>query len=103
MFSYCKLLSHMFQVGYILCFNDSDIHAIPVGITTLSNTMYKEINTQAGKNISDSQPIKTYSRMFQLLKPLWKYGISTSGFLIGSGVGLTFILFPDDIVSNRQV
>ena len=63
--SHCILLSRIFQVGYILRYNDSHIHSIPVGITTLSNTMYKQINTQAGYNIADSQPIKTYSRMFQ--------------------------------------
>ena len=65
--------------------------------------MYKEKNTQAGKNISDSQPIKTYSRMSQLPKPRWKDRLSVLSFLIGFGVGSIFIIFPDNIVSNRQV
>ena len=99
-----KLLLRIFQVAYILRYNDSHIHSIPVGITTLSNTMYKQINTQAG-NISDSQPIKTYSKMFQSLQPRWEYDNSAlmSNFLIGLGVLIILAGFPVDIVRNRQV
>ena len=92
-------------MGYILHYNDSHIHSIPVGITTLSNTMYKQINTLTGINISDSQPIKTYSKMFKPLKPRWKYDSSAfiSSVFIGIVVLATFTRFPADIVSNRQV
>ena len=50
--------------------------------------MYKQINTQAGKNISDSQPIKTYSKMFQSPKLFWKFDacIMMSFIFIGLGV-----------------
>ena len=92
-------------MGYILRYNDSHIHSIPVGITTLSNTMYKQINAQIGKNISDFQPIKTYSKMFESLKPRWEYDNSAllSNFLIGLGVLIVLAGFPVDIVKNRQV
>ena len=92
-------------MGYILRYNDSHIHSVPVGITTLSNTMYKQINARAGNNISDSQPIKTYSKMFQSLKPRWEYDNSAlmSNFLIGVGVLIVLAGFPVDIVRNRQV
>ena len=92
-------------MGYILRYNDSHIHSIPVGITTLSNTMYKQINAQVGKNISDFQPIKAYSKMFESLKPRWEYDNSAllSIFLIGLGVLIVLAGFPVDIVKNRQV
>ena len=107
MFSRFKWLSRIFQVGYILRYNDSQIHSIPVGITTLSNTMYKQINTQAGKNTSDSQPIRTYSKIFQPLKPRRNNMCKSIGFLsrflIGAGVFIIFIGFPVNIVKSRQV
>ena len=67
--------------------------------------MYKQINARAGNNISDSQPIKTYSKMFQSLKPRWEYDNSAlmSNFLIGVGVLIVLAGFPVDIVRNRQV
>ena len=103
--SHCKLLSRIFQVGYILRYNDSHIHSIPVGITTFSNTIYKQINAQAGNNIADPQPIKTYSKMFQSLKPVLKFDGSTFISLEYIGLGVLIILsgFPFNIVRNRQV
>ena len=90
-------------MGYILRYNDSHIHSIPVGITTLSNTMYKQINTQAGNNISDSQPIKTYSKMFQSLKPLLEFHTFVLIFFTGFGVSIIILGFLFDIVKNRKV
>ena len=90
-------------MGYILRYNDSHIHSIPVGITTLSNTMYKQINTQAGNNISDSQPIKTYSKMFQSLKPRLEFDTFVLIFFSGLGVSLIILGFLVDIVKNRKV
>ena len=95
----------MFQVDYILRFNDSHIHSIPVGITTLSNTMYKQINAQTGNNISDPQPIKTYSKMFQQLKPRLEFDKTLFMYLLFFGFQYLMIIsgFPVDIVKNRQV
>ena len=92
-------------MSYVLRYNDSHIHSIPVGITTLSNTMYKQINARAGNNIPDSQPIKTYSKMFQSLKPRLKFDGRTfiSIFFIGFGVLIILSGFPVDIVRDRQV
>ena len=109
--SHCILLSRIFQVGYILRYNDSHIHSIPVGITTLSNTMYKQINTQAGYNIADSQPIKTYSRMFQSsFKPrlefdiydVWSFSILYP-FCIGLAVFIILHASSIVIAWNRRV
>ena len=67
--------------------------------------MYKQINAQAGNNIADPQPIKTYSKMFQSLKPLAKFD-RRAHFLI-CVIGLVVLIisngFPVDIVRNRQV
>ena len=104
-FSHQNLFCRIFQVDYILRYNDSHMHSIPVGITALSNIIYKQINTQAGNNITDPQPIKTYSKMFQSLKPSVKFDASASIliFYIGFGVLMILIGFPVDIVRNRQV
>ena len=65
--------------------------------------MYKQINTQAGNNIADPQPIKTYSKMFESLKPPLKFDISLLIVLIDLVVLIISIGFPVDIVRNRQV
>ena len=92
-------------MDYILHYNDSHIHSIPVGITTLSNTMFKQINAQAGNNITDPQPIKTYSKTFQPFNPLLKF--DEHAYLLISLIGLVVLIisigFPVDIVRNRQV
>ena len=104
-FSRCKLLSRIFQVGYILRYNDSHVHSIPVGITTLSNAMYKQINAKAGSNVSYSQPIKTYSKMFQSHKPRSEFDkiLFIYFFFICFEVSMILSGFPVDIVRNRQV
>ena len=65
--------------------------------------MYKQINTQAGNNISDSQPIKTYSKMFQSLEP--RFEIDTFILICSTGLAVFMTLFGfiDDIYRNRQV
>ena len=90
-------------MDYILRYNDTHIHSIPVGITTLSNTMYKQINTQAGKNISDPQPIKTHSKMFQ--SPFSKFNkmIIFSFVIIGFAVFLFSAGSASDIARNMEV
>ena len=65
--------------------------------------MYKQINTQAGNNISDSQPIKTYSKMFQSLKPLLEFHTFVLIFFTGFGVSIIILGFLFDIVKNRKV
>ena len=92
-------------MDYILRYNDAHIHSIPVGITTLSNTMYKQINTQAGKNISNSQPIKTHSKMFQSPKPFSKFNkmIMISFIFIGLAVFLFSVGSAYDIARNMEV
>ena len=92
-------------MDYILRYNDSHRHSIPVGITTLSNTMYKQINTQAGYNIADSQPIKTYSKMFQPFKVRLELNRDSLCYSICIGFAVLIILnrFPVDIARNKQV
>ena len=65
--------------------------------------MYKQINAQAGNNIADPQPIKTYSKMFESLKPPLKFDILLLIVLIDLVVLIISIGFPVDIVRNRQV
>ena len=67
--------------------------------------MYKQINAQAGNNIADPQPIKTYSKMFQPLKPVLKFDGSEFFLfeIIGFGVLIILSGFPFNIVRNRQV
>ena len=65
--------------------------------------MYKQINAQAGNNIADPQPIKTYSKMFESLKAPLKFDIRLLIVLIDLVVLIISIGFPVDIVRNRQV
>ena len=65
--------------------------------------MYKQINTQAGKNISDPQPIKTHSKMFQ--SPFSKFNkmIIFSFIIIGFAVFLFSAGSASDIARNMEV
>ena len=106
MFLAAEVTSFSFQLKYILRYKDSSVFSIPVGITTMSNTVLRMALKKAGKPYNGRlNPIATSSKPFESLKAVWKYDHTVFSSIIL--IGLTFAIIPTgfaiEVVAFRQV